>query len=134
MLISKTPLRVSFFGGITDLREYYKHDYGCVLSTAIDKFIYIMVNKTFDERIQLNYRMTEIVQHADEIFHPTIREAVKLVGISGGFELSAQADIPAHGTGLGSSSSFVVGVLNALHNFSGHKASAEELAQEACKI
>ena len=134
MILSRTPLRVSFFGGGTDFEDYYKLDYGCVLTSAIDKYIYLMVNRKFDGTIQLNYRITEIVNSIDEIKHPTIREGMRLVGINNAFELSAIADVPAHGTGLGSSSSFIVGALNAMHTYKNEDANTEKLAAEACNI
>ncbi len=134
MIASRTPLRVSFFGGGTDLKDYYGLDYGCVLSTAIDKYFYVIVNKRFDGKIQLNYKMTEIVDRVEEIFHPTIRESMKLAGISEGVELSSMADVPSYGTGLGSSSSFLVGVLNALYTHRKKQFDVEKLAQDACKI
>ena len=134
MIGSRTPLRVSFFGGGTDFKDYYKLDYGCVLSTAIDKYVYIMVNKRFDGKIQLNYRMTEIVDNVDQIFHPTIREAMRFSGITNGIELSNMADFPAYGTGLGSSSSFLAGMLNAFYTYKGTEFDTERLAQDACKI
>ena len=134
MIASKTPLRVSFFGGGTDFSDYYQKDYGCVISAAIDKYVYVMVNKRFDEKIQLNYRMTEIVDNVDQIFHPTIREAMKLSGIQDGIELSNMADFPAYGTGLGSSSSFLVGMLNAFYTYKKTSFDTEKLARDACKI
>ena len=134
MIASRTPLRVSFFGGGTDFREYYKEDYGCVLSTAIDQYIYLMVNKKFDGTIHLNYRKTEIVSNVNEIEHPTIREALKLMNISNAIEISAVADVPSHGTGLGSSSSFIVSVLHALHHYKGNSILSGQLAEEACHI
>ncbi|MFH1521133.1 MAG: GHMP kinase [Candidatus Micrarchaeota archaeon] len=134
MLTSKSPLRISFFGGGTDFHDYYKYDYGCVLSTTIDKYVYIMVNRKFDERIQLNYRLTEIVDTVDEILHPTIRESMRFTGVTKAIELSVQADFPSHGTGLGSSSSFLVGLINALSTLNGKKPTSEELAKAACQI
>lgn len=134
MIASRTPLRVSFFGGGTDFYDYYKKDYGCVLSTAIDKYVYVMVNKRFDKKIQLNYRMTEIVDNIEQIFHPTIREAMRLSGIQDGIELSNMADFPAYGTGLGSSSSFLVGMLNAFYSYKGMKFDLEKLAKDACNV
>ncbi|MBS3067636.1 GHMP kinase [Candidatus Micrarchaeota archaeon] len=134
MILSRTPLRVSFFGGGTDFEDYYKLDHGCVLTSTIDKYIYLMVNRKFDRTIQLNYKITEIVSSIDEIRHPTIREGMRLVGINKEFELSAIADVPAHGTGLGSSSSFIVGALNAMHTYKKENVDAEQLATEACKI
>ena len=134
MLTSRTPFRISFFGGGTDFRKYYELDYGCVLSTAIDKYIYIMANRKFDSAIQLNYRLTEIVDSVDQILHPTLREALRFSGVDRAIEVSAIADFPSHGTGLGSSSSFVVGVLNALYAFRGEHTDPETLARAACRI
>lgn len=133
MIISKTPFRVSFFGGGTDLEDYYKSNYGAVVSTTIDKYIYITVNKRFEDSIRVSYSKTEIVENVNEIQHPIVRNALKLVGIDGGIEITSIADIPAK-TGLGSSSTFTVGLLNALYAYKGIYASAEKLASEACKI
>jgi D-glycero-alpha-D-manno-heptose-7-phosphate kinase len=134
MLTSRTPFRISFFGGGTDFRKYYEMDYGCVLSAAIDKYVYIMANRKFDNAIQLNYRLTEIVDSVDQILHPTLREALRFTGVDRAIEVSAIADFPSHGTGLGSSSSFLVGVLNTLYAFRGEPADPEKLARAACKI
>ena len=134
MLTSRTPFRISFFGGGTDFRKYYELDHGCVLSAAIDKYVYIMANPKFDNAIQLNYRLTEIVESVDQILHPTLREALRFTGVDHAIELSALADFPSHGTGLGSSSSFLVGALNALYAFRGEPADAEKLAKAACRI
>lgn len=133
MIISKTPFRISFFGGGTDLKEYYKEDYGAVISTTIDKYIYITVNKRFEDSIRISYSKTEIVNNVDEIQHPIVRSALKMVGINKGIEITSIADIPAQ-TGLGSSSTFTVGLLNALYAYKGTYVSAERLAREACKI
>lgn len=133
MIISKTPFRISFFGGGTDLKEYYKDTYGAVVSTTIDKYIYITVNKRFEDSIRISYSKTEIVNNVDEIQHPIVRNALKLVGIDKGIEITSIADIPAQ-TGLGSSSTFTVGLLNALYAYKGVYASAEKLAREACQI
>ncbi len=134
MIVSRTPLRVSFFGGGTDFRDFYKEHEGCVLSTAIDQYIYVMINKRFDTKIQLNYRITEIVDSVDEIIHPTIREAMRFVDAGNALELSNMADVHALGTGLGSSSSFLVGMLNALGTYAGKIPTPEQLAKDACKI
>lgn len=134
MIVSRTPLRVSFFGGGTDFKDYYAKDYGCVLSTTINKYIYVMVNRRFDNKIQLNYRMTEIVDNVDQILHPTIREAMRFANAGDSIELSNMADVHAQGTGLGSSSSFLVGMLNALYGYQGKQAGPEKLAQDACRI
>lgn len=136
MIISRTPLRVSFAGGGSDLSEYYKTGYGAVVSTAIDKYIYITVNKKFDDLIRVSYSQTEMVKSVDEVKHNIIREALKLVGIEKGIEVVYMGDIPlgSAGIGLGSSSSLAVGVLNALYAYKGEYATAERLASEACKI
>ena len=134
MIISRTPLRISFVGGGSDLPAYYKYKTGAVVSTAINKYIYITVNKKFDHRIRASYSKTENVDRADQIEHPLIRECLKKVGIDRGIEVTSMSDIPAEGTGLGSSSSYTVGLLNALYAYTGKYASAEKLAQEACEI
>lgn len=134
MIISRTPLRMSFVGGGSDLPAYYRAFGGAVVSTAINKYIYLTVNPKFDQRIRVSYSRTEEARTADKIRHPLVREALKSVGISGGIEITSVADIPAKGTGLGSSSSFTVGLLNALHAYCERHASAEQLARESCQI
>lgn len=133
MIISRTPFRISFAGGGTDLPAFYQHSGGAVTSAAIDKYMFLTVNRAFDHRIRVAYAQTEIVEHATEVRHPLVREALKLTGIDHGVEITSVADIPAQ-SGLGSSSSFTVGLLNALHAFKGEHASAEHLAREACRI
>ena len=133
MIISRTPYRVSFAGGGTDLQSYYKHDFGAVISTAVDKYVYINVSKRFDHTIRVSYSKTEIVETVDQINHPLVREALKLVGITQGIEIVSIADIPA-GTGVGSSSSFTVGLLHALYAYLGRHVDAEVLASQACQI
>lgn len=134
MIISRTPLRISFAGGGTDLAEFYQTQPGAVTSTAIDKYIYITINKKFDHRIRVSYSSTEIVDHIDELKHDLVREAMKYTGVDSGVEITSIADIPSRGTGLGSSSSFLVGLLNALYAYRGEHKSAQLLAQEACDI
>jgi D-glycero-alpha-D-manno-heptose-7-phosphate kinase len=134
MIISKTPLRMSFVGGGSDLPVFYRKYGGAVVSTAINKFVYVTVNKKFDDRIRLSYSKTEDAKSAEKIKHPLVREALQMLGIRGGVEITSIADIPAKGTGLGSSSSFTVGLLNALHAFANRYASAEKLAEESCVI
>lgn len=134
MIISKTPLRMSFVGGGSDLPVFYRKYGGAVISTAINKFVYVTVNQKFDDRIRLSYSKTEDAKSAEKIKHPLVREALQMLGIRGGVEITSIADIPAKGTGLGSSSSFTVGLLNALHAFANRYASAEKLAQESCTI
>jgi D-glycero-alpha-D-manno-heptose-7-phosphate kinase len=136
MIISQTPLRISFAGGGSDLSVYYQKSGGMVISTAINKYIYITVNKKFDDRIRVSYSKTELVDSVDEIEHNIIREALKIVGITGGIDVVYMGDIPlgTAGIGLGSSSSLAVGVLNSLYAFKGQHVSAETLARIACEI
>lgn len=133
MIITKTPLRISFCGGGTDLPDYYLKHRGAVVSAGIDKYIYITVNPKFDNKLRVSYSKTEIVAGVKELQHELVREALKIVGIKGGIEITSIADIPS-GTGLGSSSAFTVGVLNALYTYAGYRPSAEELASQACQI
>lgn len=133
MIITKTPLRISFTGGGTDLPDYYLKRGGAVVSAGINKYIYITVNKKFDNQIRVSYSKTEIVSEVEDLRHELVRECMKLVGIKGGIEITSIADIPS-GTGLGSSSAFTVGLLNALHVYDGYSPSSEELAQQACYI
>lgn len=135
MIMSRTPLRITFVGGGTDIPSFYReHGPGAVVSASINKYIYVIVNKKFDSKIRVSYSVTEIVDHVDEIKHPTVREALKLLGINGGIEIVSISDIPSRGTGLGSSSTFIVGLLNALHAYLGEHASPKQLAEEAVKI
>jgi len=134
MIISRTPLRISFVGGGTDLQAFHHEEPGAVVSTAIRKYIYITVNPKFDSLIRASYSITEIVNTVDEIQHELIRESLKLLSISGGVEITSISDIPSQGTGLGSSSSYTVGLLNALYAYRHQLAGAERLAREACDI
>lgn len=133
MIISRTPFRISFAGGGTDLREFYSVEPGAVISASIDKYMYVCVNKRFDHTIRVSYSKTEIVETVDEIQHPIVRECLKFTGIDGGIEITSIADIPA-GTGLGSSSSFTVGLLHALYAYKGVYVTPERLASEASHI
>jgi len=134
MIITRTPFRISFVGGGTDLPDFYQGEPGAVVSMAINKYMYVVVNKRFTDAIRVSYySKTEIVDTVDEIRHPIVREALKLVGITKGIEIASLADVHA-GAGLGSSGSFTVGLLNALHAYKGILKSAEELAREACHI
>ena len=133
MIISKTPFRISFVGGGTDIQDYYKLDYGAVVSSTINKYLYITVNKRFDDDIRISYSKTEIVKSVDEIQHDLCRECLKTVGIYQGIEITSISDIPS-GTGLASSSVYTVGLLNALYSYVGQQKSARELADIACDI
>jgi D-glycero-alpha-D-manno-heptose-7-phosphate kinase len=131
VIISRTPLRVSFVGGGSDMPSYYGREPGTVVTTTIDKYVYIAVNPKFDRRIRASYSRTELVDTVDELGHELIREALKLTGIEGGVEITSISDIPSEGTGLGSSSAYAVGLLNAFHAHEGRFAGAERLASEA---
>ena len=134
MIITRTPLRISFAGGGSDLPAFYEDEQGAVVSTAIDKYIYITVNPKFDHKIRASYSVTEIVESVGEVKHELIRESLRLLGIRQGIEITSISDIPSQGTGLGSSGSYTVGLLNALYAYQGHFAGAERLAHEACHI
>lgn len=135
MIMSRTPLRITFVGGGTDLPEFYKnYGNGAVISSAINKYVYVIIHKRFDDSIRVGYTKTEIVKNVEDIMHPTVRESLKFLGISGGIEITTMADIPSGGTGMGSSSSFLVGLLNALHAWKGEYATPAELAEEAVEI
>ncbi|MFC2162572.1 GHMP kinase [Candidatus Altiarchaeota archaeon] len=134
MIISRTPFRVSFFGGGSDLPAYYNRQKGAVMSTTIDKYMYISAHPFFNrQQISLKYSITEIVDSVEDIAHPLVRECLKMLSIDGGMEITSTADVPA-GTGLGSSSSFTVGLLNTLYSFKGKFVSNERLARDACDI
>jgi len=135
-VITKTPLRISFFGGGTDFKDFYKKNGGRVLATTINKFIYVTVKNhepLFKENYRLNYSETERVNHINKIKNNLIRECLKLVKIKPPIYISVVSDIPAH-TGLGSSSSLSVGLLKALYCAKGITKTPEELAKLACKI
>jgi D-glycero-alpha-D-manno-heptose-7-phosphate kinase len=134
MVITQTPLRISLAGGGSDFEEFYRHGPGRVISTAIDKYIFVIVKERFDDKIVLNYSRKEIVDEVDQIQHELIREAMRMTGIERGVEVSTLADIPSEGSGLGSSSSLVVGLLNAMYMYRGEQVTAERLAREACEI
>jgi D-glycero-alpha-D-manno-heptose-7-phosphate kinase len=134
MIVTQTPLRVSFAGGGTDLAAYYEAREGFVVSSAIDKFAYVIVKERFDDDIYLNYMRKEIVASVDAIQHELIREAMRTTGIERGVEVTLLSDIPSEGSGLGSSSSFSVGLLNAFYAYRGEQVTAERLAREACEI
>lgn len=133
MIITRTPFRVSFAGGGSDIASFYEKHGGCVLSTAINKYMYISVHPSFDRKqTVLKYSKTEMVKNISEIEHHYFRQVLSNLGISG-VELVSTADIPS-GTGLGSSSSFTVGVLHALYCYKGKFVSKERLATEACEV
>jgi len=134
MIITQTPLRISFAGGGTDFYEFFEAHGGAVVSSAIDKFLYCIVKERFDDKIYVNWSKKEIVDSVDEVEHDLVREAMRKVGVTKGIEISFLSDIPSEGSGLGSSSSVTVGVLHALYCFIGETPTAEQLAREACEI
>ncbi len=134
MVISQTPLRISLVGGGTDLKSFYHAEDGMVVSSAIDKYVYVIVKERFDEKIYINYSQKEIVDNVIEIRHDLVREAMRITGVLKGVEITTLADIPSEGSGLGSSSSITVGLLNALYSYAGMQVTAEHLAREACDI
>ena len=134
MVISQTPLRISFAGGGTDLPAFYDYENGKVLSCTIDKYIYVIIKERFDDKIVLNYTKREIVNNVNDIQHELVREALIETGISNGIEIWTPADIPSEGSGLGSSSTLTVGLLNSFSIFNGKQLTADNLAAKACNI
>jgi D-glycero-alpha-D-manno-heptose-7-phosphate kinase len=134
MIISQTPLRISFAGGGTDLQDFWTVEEGQVISSAIDKYIHVIIKERFDDLIVLNYTIREVVKHVDDIKHDLIREAMRITGIEKGVEIQTLADIPSEGSGLGSSSSVTVGLLNAFYTYQSEQVPPERLAREACQI
>jgi len=134
LIITRTPFRLSLGGGGTDLPSYYSQRGGFFVSGAIDKYIHIAVNPRFDENsVRVSYSTTEIVREASELKHPLVRESLDVVGIKSGIEVVSIADAPA-ATGLGSSGSFCVGLLRALHSYLREERSSQYVAEEACNI
>jgi D-glycero-alpha-D-manno-heptose-7-phosphate kinase len=134
MVISQTPLRISFVGGGSDLQAFAREHGGAVVSATIDKYIRIIVTERFDDSIRISYSQTEIVQRLDDVQHELVREALRAAGLPRKVEVVTVADVPSHGTGLGSSSAVLVGLLNALFAYQGILKSAQELATEAARI
>jgi D-glycero-alpha-D-manno-heptose-7-phosphate kinase len=137
MIITQAPLRVSFLGGGTDFPDHFREHGGAVLATAIDRCAYVTVqpfyDRFFDHRLRISYRKTEAVQNAADIEHPAIRACLQKLRVNEGIELHHMADLPAR-TGLGSSSTFVVAMLQALHAFAGRFRTADDLAREAIEV
>jgi D-glycero-alpha-D-manno-heptose-7-phosphate kinase len=114
--------------------DFYRENGGSVISTAIDKYVFVMVNRKFDSGIRVAYSKTEEVASIAEIEHPLVRAGLRQAGLHGGIEIATVADIPSRGTGLGSSSTFTVGLMHALHAYCGRYVSSATLAEEACRI
>ncbi len=134
MIVVQTPLRISLAGGGTDFKDFWEQEGGAVLSTAIDKYVYVIVKARFDEKIYINYSRKEIVDTVDEIEHELVREAMRMTGVKRGVEITTLADVPSEGSGLGSSSAITVGLLHTLYTYQGRLVDAERLAREACEI
>jgi D-glycero-alpha-D-manno-heptose-7-phosphate kinase len=134
LIVVRTPLRVSFLGGGTDFDDFFMRHGGAVVSTAIDKYVYIIIKKRYDNLIRVSYSKQEVVATIYDLEHEIIREAMKRTGVTKGVEIITLADVPSHGTGLGSSSSVCAGLLHALFAYKGEYKSPDELAQEACRI
>jgi len=134
LIITQTPLRISFFGGGTDFENFYHEEEGCVLSSAIDKYIFVIVKQRFDQMIRVGYTRTELSETVDEIQHELVREALQMTGVTRQIEIDTIGDIPATGTGLGSSSAVTVGALHALYTFLNRPPTQEILAQQSCQI
>ncbi len=134
MIIARSPLRITLGGGGTDLASYYEKQEGFLISAAIDKYVYILLNKTFDRSLVLKYSQLERVKQASELRHPIVREALGMMGLDQEpLEICSMADIPS-GTGLGSSSTFTTALLRALHEYKGDIVGKRQLAEEACDI
>ena len=134
MIITRSPLRISLGGGGTDLPSYYERHTGFLIAAAIDKYVYITLHRTFVDELIVKYSKLERVKTVDELEHPIIREAMKLVGVEAPFlEMTSMADIPA-GTGLGSSGSFTTALLKALHAYRKNLVHPSDLAAQACEI
>jgi D-glycero-alpha-D-manno-heptose-7-phosphate kinase len=137
LIISRTPLRLSFLGGGTDYPLFYKEYGGAVLGTTIDQYTYLSVKSSrssfFEHNIRIAYSKTEFVKEIDEIEHPSVRESLKYMGCLDNLDIHIFSDLPAK-TGLGSSSSFTVGLLNALHVLQSKTCSKQDLAERACYV
>ena len=134
MIITRTPFRITLGGGGTDLPAYYSRHGGFIFAAGLDKYMFINVNRPIvDDLVRVKYSLSERVAHRDELRHDIAREALRLAGIERGLEIVSMADVPA-GTGLGSSSCYAVGLLQALHTLKRHPVSFRELAEEACKL
>lgn len=134
MIITRTPFRISFVGGGSDLEAFYSRKKGAVISTTINRYMYISTHRFFEpDKIRVKYSRTETVDQISELQHPILKTVLEKFNVSGGLEISSIADVPA-GTGMGSSSSFTVGLLHNLYAWKGQEVSKEQLAAEACQI
>jgi D-glycero-alpha-D-manno-heptose-7-phosphate kinase len=127
-------LRISFFGGGTDFREFFLKEGGCVLTSAVNRYIFVIIKRRFDDKIRVGYTKTELVDHIDEIEHELVRECLRKTGICKGVEIATMGDIPSAGSGMGSSSTVTVGLLNTMYRYLGEQKDVETLARQACEI
>jgi D-glycero-alpha-D-manno-heptose-7-phosphate kinase len=138
MIVARAPFRISFAGGGSDLPSFYRQSGGAVVSTTIDKYIYIAIHPYFHNKLRIRYAKTEDVDTVEEIQHPLVRESLKLLGVAKddqgrGMEIASFADVPA-GTGMGSSSAFTVCLLHALHALQSSEVGPRQLAEQACDV
>ena len=133
MIITRTPFRISFAGGGSDLEAFHGKEPGAVLSTAIDKYMYLTVKERFGDSFRVSYSKTELIDRVDQINHPIVRESLRMLGVNTGLEIVSVADLPGQ-SGMGSSSSFTVGLLHALHVLDGRVVTAKRLAEQACHL
>lgn len=133
MIISQTPYRVSLAGGGTDLPAFYQHGFGAVLSMTITRHMYVTVHGRFEPNIRVAYSRTETAESVQTLQHELVREAMRLTGIDEPLEITTIGDVPG-GTGMGSSSSLTVGLLNAFHAYQGHVVSRDQLAEQSCRV
>jgi len=134
MIVVQTPLRISFFGGGTDFPQFFHQEAGWVVSSAIDRYIFVIIKERFDDKIRVGYTRTELVDSIDELQHELVRECLRKAGIRKRVEISTMADIPSAGSGMGSSSAVTVGLLNAMYHYLNEPKDPETLARQACEI
>lgn len=136
MIVSKTPFRISFFGGGSDLPSYYNQSPGMVVSATIDKYLYISLNKKFDDSIRVSYSTTEIVNDIESLKHDIVKHTLRYFDVTKGIELASISDLPSNGTGMGASSAFAVGLIKAIeaYKFSDDYLCKGSLAELACQI
>jgi D-glycero-alpha-D-manno-heptose-7-phosphate kinase len=134
MIITQTPIRISFLGGGTDFPDYFCREDGWVLSSAINRYIFVIIKERFDDKIRVGYTRTEMVDHIDQLEHELVRECLRKTGITKKVEITTMGDIPSAGSGMGSSSTVTVGLLNAMYHFLGEPRDARVLARDACDI
>lgn len=134
MIITQTPIRISFLGGGTDFPQYFLKEEGWVISSVIDRYLYVCIKSRFDRKIRVGYTQTELVDSIDQLQHELVREALRKTGILESVEITTMGDIPSEGSGMGSSSAVTVGLLNAMYHYIGEPKEPEKLAREACEI